>query len=101
LLLITAATRALPALLPLLLLGGIHNGGHVGAAARDQNHDVLHSPGIIPCHVHHCDPHPPIEARVLATLMEKARTVPDSYPLSLNTLLLGCNQKTSRDPLMR
>ena len=42
----------------------------------------------------------PIEARVLGTLMEKARTVPDSYPLSLNTLMLGCNQKTSRDPLM-
>ena len=39
-----------------------------------------------------------IEARVLATLMEKARTVPDSYPLSLNTLMLGCNQKSSRDP---
>ncbi|MES2979982.1 MAG: YceH family protein [Pseudomonadota bacterium] len=42
----------------------------------------------------------PFEARVLATLMEKARTVPDSYPLSLNTLVLGCNQKTSRDPVM-
>ena len=42
----------------------------------------------------------PVEARVLATLMEKARTVPDSYPLSLNGLLSGCNQKTSRDPLM-
>ena len=42
----------------------------------------------------------PNEARVLATLMEKARTVPDSYPLSLNTLVLGCNQKTSRDPVM-
>jgi len=42
----------------------------------------------------------PIEARVLATLMEKARTVPDSYPLSLNTLMLGCNQKSTRDPLM-
>jgi len=42
----------------------------------------------------------PIEARVLGTLMEKARTVPDSYPLSLNTLMLGCNQKTTRDPLM-
>jgi len=42
----------------------------------------------------------PIEARVLGTLMEKARTVPDSYPLSLNALLLGCNQKSSRDPLM-
>ena len=41
-----------------------------------------------------------IEARVLGTLMEKARTVPDSYPLSLNSLLSGCNQKTSREPLM-
>ena len=41
-----------------------------------------------------------IEARVLATLMEKARTVPDSYPLSLNTLMLGCNQKSSREPTM-
>lgn len=42
----------------------------------------------------------PIEARVLGTLMEKARTVPDSYPLSINSLLSGCNQKTSREPLM-
>ena len=42
----------------------------------------------------------PSEARVLATLMEKARTVPDSYPLTLNSLMLGCNQKSSRDPLM-
>ena len=41
-----------------------------------------------------------IEARVLSTLMEKARTVPDSYPLTLNSLLLGCNQKSSREPLM-
>ena len=42
----------------------------------------------------------PIEARVLGTLMEKARTVPDSYPLTLNSLVAGCNQKTSREPLM-
>lgn len=42
----------------------------------------------------------PIEARVLGTLMEKARTVPDSYPLSLNALVLGCSQKSSREPLM-
>ena len=41
-----------------------------------------------------------IEARVLGTLMEKARTVPDSYPLSLNSLVLGCNQKNSREPAM-
>ncbi len=37
---------------------------------------------------------------MLGTLMEKARTVPDSYPLSLNSLLIGCNQKSSREPLM-
>ncbi|MBS0303264.1 MAG: YceH family protein [Proteobacteria bacterium] len=42
----------------------------------------------------------PIEARVLGTLMEKARTVPDTYPLSLNGVVTGCNQKTSRDPVM-
>lgn len=41
-----------------------------------------------------------IEARVLGTLMEKARTVPDSYPLSPNLVLTGCNQKTSREPVM-
>lgn len=40
------------------------------------------------------------EARVLATLMEKARTVPDSYPLTLNSLQSGCNQKSSREPAM-
>jgi hypothetical protein len=43
----------------------------------------------------------PVEARVLATLMEKARTVPDSYPLTLNMVVTGCNQKTSRDPIMQ
>ena len=42
----------------------------------------------------------PTEARVLGTLMEKARTVPDSYPLSLNAVVTGCNQKTTRDPVM-
>ncbi|MBC5781680.1 YceH family protein [Ramlibacter sp. USB13] len=39
------------------------------------------------------------EARVLGTLMEKARTVPDSYPMTLNSLVAGCNQKSSRDPI--
>ena len=42
----------------------------------------------------------PVEARVLSTLMEKARTVPDTYPMTLNALLSGCNQKTSREPVM-
>jgi uncharacterized protein YceH (UPF0502 family) len=41
-----------------------------------------------------------LEARVLGVLMEKERTVPDSYPLTLNALVSGCNQKTSRDPLI-
>ena len=42
----------------------------------------------------------PVEARVLAVLVEKMHTVPDTYPLSINALLAGCNQKTSRDPVM-
>ena len=42
----------------------------------------------------------PLAIRVLATLVEKQRTVPDTYPLSLNTLAAGCNQKTSRNPVM-
>ena len=46
-------------------------------------------------------PPTPVQARVLATLLEKARTVPDSYPLTLNALVTGCNQKTSRDPVMQ
>lgn len=40
-----------------------------------------------------------LEARALGVLVEKALTVPDSYPLSLNSLMLGCNQKTARDPV--
>ena len=45
------------------------------------------------------NPLTPAEARVLGTLMEKARTVPDTYPMSLNALVAGCNQKSSRDPI--
>jgi uncharacterized protein YceH (UPF0502 family) len=41
-----------------------------------------------------------LETRVLGTLYEKQHTVPDSYPLTLNALLSGCNQKTSRSPVM-
>lgn len=40
------------------------------------------------------------EARVLAVLVEKQHTVPDTYPLSLNALTQGCNQKTAREPVM-
>lgn len=41
-----------------------------------------------------------IERRILGVLIEKARTTPDSYPLSLNGLVTGCNQKSNRSPLM-
>ena len=41
-----------------------------------------------------------IEARVLGSLIEKSLTTPESYPLSLNSLVAACNQKTSRDPVM-
>jgi len=42
----------------------------------------------------------PLEARVLGVLVEKQHTVPDTYPLSLNALVAGCNQKTARSPVM-
>jgi uncharacterized protein YceH (UPF0502 family) len=41
-----------------------------------------------------------LETRVLGVLVEKQHTVPDSYPLTLNALVSGCNQKTSRDPVI-
>ncbi|MEO8718989.1 MAG: YceH family protein [Burkholderiales bacterium] len=41
-----------------------------------------------------------VEARVLGVLAEKQRTVPDTYPLTLNALVSGCGQKSSRDPVM-
>ena len=42
----------------------------------------------------------PLEARVLGVLVEKQHTVPDTYPLSLNALLAGVNQKTAREPVI-
>jgi hypothetical protein len=42
----------------------------------------------------------PLEARVLGVLVEKQATVPDTYPLSLNALVAGCNQKTARAPVI-
>jgi uncharacterized protein len=41
------------------------------------------------------------ELRVLGCLLEKQRTTPDAYPLSLNALRLACNQSTNRDPVVR
>src|SRR5262245_22656554 len=40
------------------------------------------------------------ELRVLGCLIEKQRTTPDAYPLSLNALRLACNQSTNRDPVV-
>ena len=48
-------------------------------------------------------PLPPLsllETRVLGVLVEKQFTTPDAYPLTLNSLVAGCNQKTSRNPVM-
>ena len=42
----------------------------------------------------------PIETRVLGCLMEKELTVPDNYPLTLNSLTLACNQKSNREPVL-
>ncbi|MGH8850724.1 MAG: YceH family protein [Casimicrobiaceae bacterium] len=41
-----------------------------------------------------------LESRILGVLVEKRYTVPDTYPLTLNALTAGCNQKTSRDPIL-
>lgn len=41
-----------------------------------------------------------VEARILGVLVEKQCTTPDVYPLTVNALVTGCNQKTSRDPVM-
>ena len=45
-------------------------------------------------------PLPAIDRRVLGVLVEKAKTTPDGYPMSLNALRSGCNQKNNRDPVM-
>ena len=42
----------------------------------------------------------PLETRVLGVLIEKQTTTPDAYPLTVNSLVAGCNQKTSRHPVM-
>ncbi len=41
-----------------------------------------------------------VEARIVGALMEKEKTTPNNYPLSLNALTLACNQKSNRDPIM-
>ena len=41
-----------------------------------------------------------LEARIVASLMEKQLTTPNNYPLTLNSLVLACNQKSNREPVM-
>ena len=41
-----------------------------------------------------------LEQRIIGVLIEKALTVPESYPLTLNQLVAGCNQKSNRDPVL-
>ena len=109
---------------PAALARCLDDGGHVGATAGNQDHNVFlfhaniptearsvmtpdtpHSTdGGTPSPRHHDFAQRPltdIEARILGTLMEKARTVPDSYPLTFNNLTTGCNQKSSREPVMQ
>jgi len=52
--------------------------------------------------VYYAGPNPPdaVELRVLGALIEKRRTTPDAYPLSVNSLRLACNQSTNRDPVV-
>jgi uncharacterized protein len=72
------------------------------------NQDSIHQDGLKPAltpdsparaaeHEMLLDPH---EIRVLAVLAEKEALTPDNYPLSLNTLTNGCNQSSSREPVM-
>lgn len=55
----------------------------------DESHDI---PGTEPLSA--------AQARILGCLIEKQATTPEAYPLTLNAVVLACNQKTSRDPLM-
>lgn len=43
----------------------------------------------------------PVDARILGCLIEKQATTPETYPLTLNALVTACNQKTSREPVMK
>ncbi|MFD0739152.1 YceH family protein [Lysobacter koreensis] len=42
-----------------------------------------------------------VEARIVASLVEKEATTPDTYPLTLNAIVLACNQKTAREPFLQ
>src|SRR6476659_3234410 len=42
----------------------------------------------------------PVEARILGSLVEKQATTPETYPLTANAIVVACNQKTNREPMM-
>jgi uncharacterized protein YceH (UPF0502 family) len=42
----------------------------------------------------------PLERRILGVLIEKGKTTPDAYPMTLNAMVTGCNQKSNREPVM-
>lgn len=50
------------------------------------------TPALMPLHA--------VEARILGCLVEKQATTPDAYPMTLNAIVVACNQKTSRDPVL-
>ena len=94
-----------PRALPLLLLRGFHNGCHVGAAARDQNHNVLHLPVIIPAmstpSAPPPAPSPQRSPRAGHVDGKKPARCPTATPCRSMVWSPVCNQKTSRDPVMQ
>ena len=58
-------------------------------ASNDENDST---PNLVPLD--------PGEARIIGCLIEKQATTPDAYPMTLNAVVVACNQKTSRDPMM-
>ena len=74
---------------------GLEVPGHQGHLSQsDHGQSLAQRLGIVPTML------TAIEARVLGCLLEKERTVPDQYPLTLNALVSACNQTTSREPVM-
>lgn len=80
---------------PLGFAGLLNSTASIRGAIMSQ--EATPSPGATP---NHWPPLDPYERRVLGVLVEKAKTTPDAYPLSLNALVTGCNQKSNRDPIM-
>ncbi len=62
---------------------------------QDESHSACYT--ACPCRCRFCRSS---QTRILGVLVEKQLTVPDTYPLTLNALHSGCNQKTSRDPVI-